>query len=123
MKKYNKTLKEILQIEKAIETIFLNRKINTVEDVDKFCNGWGGSSFNYFIDKVGKVVGFFDYSSKGVKIRIDTINMLRADNGSWLGYPLEHEEREKERGEELSIFYTKSELKKMIKTKDQLKLF
>jgi len=122
MKKYNKTLKEILQIEKAIKIIFLNRNINTAEDVDKLCSGWGGTSFNYFIDE-GKVLGFFDYSSKGVKIRIDTINMLRADNGTWLGYPLKHEERQKERGEEISIFYTKSELKKMIKTKDQLKLF
>tara|TARA_R110002096_G_scaffold517_7_gene3049 strand:+ start:3244 stop:3615 length:372 start_codon:yes stop_codon:yes gene_type:complete len=123
MKKYNKTLEELLQLEKAIEIIFLNRHINTAEDIDKLCSGWGGSSFNYFIDEVGKVVGFFDYSSRGVKIRIDTINMLRADNGSWLGYPLGHEERDKERGEEISIFYTKSELKKMIKTKDQLKLF
>ena len=89
-------------------------------NIDRICDGIGGFSMDYkYLG--GKVVGFCDYDSKGIKIRIRNWSMLRDERGCWLGWG--EEDSASNEGEYYTISYTRREIDKIIQTRGQQTLF
>ena len=109
-------MEDLLGTKNAIEYILKRYNYN----LDKICDGIGGFSMDYkYLG--GNFVGFCDYDSKGIKIRIRNWNMLTDERGTWLGWG--EEDSASNEGEYYRISYTKAELKKYIDFKNQLTLF
>jgi len=113
-----KNLTELMDITSAIKHIIFN--IIKADNVDSICNGTGGASFSYPF-KGATATGFYDYSFKGVKVRVRSISYLRDEMGVWIGH--RDENNQEDRGESIERFYSRSELQKIINNKDQLTLF